>query len=162
MAVETGQPHGGIRTGKVDWLAGLIGGLLATVPFVLLQFALGAEGGIAMAIPAMYGIEGPALGVGTGIHLFHGAVLGALYAGLVSVSPLRTYAAEIGGGVGLGVAYGVLTTVVFAAVVMPVWLYVVGFQATLHVPDFSVPSLVLHIIYGVALGVLYPLLNRLT
>jgi hypothetical protein len=160
MATRAGQSTETVRTGAIHWPAGIAGGVLGTAVFTTLQFALGATGSVAMAIPAMYGIAGPAMGVGVAFHLFHGSVLGVLYAGLVSVPRLRGHAATLRGGSILGVAYGVLTTVAFAAIVMPVWLSTVGFPTAPPLPDLSVPSLVFHVAYGVVLGTTYPVLSR--
>lgn len=58
------------------------------------------------------------------IHLLHGAVLGVVFAAAVSIGPLRQYADRISTGTVLGLVYGVLTTVVLAGVVLPIWLSV--------------------------------------
>jgi hypothetical protein len=39
---------------------------------------------------------------------------------------------------------------------MPVWLGTVGFPAAPPLPNFAVPSLLWHLVYGVALGLVYP------
>jgi len=146
-----------LNTNEINWIAGSVSGIFGTVAFMLIQFAIGATGSMEMAIPAMYGIAGPALGVGAALHLIHGAVLGVLYASVVSGAGLRRYATTIRGGPPAGVAYGVLTTLVFAAVVMPLWLGAVGFPAAPPVPNFSLPSLGFHTVYGVVLGTVYAL-----
>lgn len=148
-----------VSTGEIDWVAAAIAGVVATVAFGTLQHATGNVGAIKAAFPAMYGL-GPSLAVGWAIHLFHGAVLGLVYAAVASTGLLRGYAGRIVGGVGLGIAYGVLTTVVLAWILLPIWLNAVGFiPQTPPLPNVNPDSLVWHLVYGVVLGVLYPVLS---
>jgi len=57
--------------------------------------------------------------------------------------------------VGAGAVWGVVTWVVLAALLMPVWLSVVGSPASPPFPNFAPPSLLWHLVYGVALGGVY-------
>jgi hypothetical protein len=147
------------ETGKINWGWAALAGVLGTVAFGALQHATGGAGAIEVAFPALYGL-GPSLAVGWGIHLFHGAVLGLVYAAIVSVGPLQQYARRVGGGVVVGLLYGVVTTVALAWLLMPIWLGAVGFPGAPPLPNVSTNSLVGHAVYGIVLGVLYPVLTR--
>jgi hypothetical protein len=149
----------GAGTGAIDWQWAALAGVLGTVAFGTLQHLTGGAGTIEVAFPALYGL-GPSLAVGWGIHLFHGAVLGLVYAAIVSVGPLQPYARRVSGGVVLGLLYGVVTTVALAWLLMPVWLGAVGFPSPPPFPNVSVNSLVGHALYGLGLGVLYPVLSQ--
>jgi hypothetical protein len=148
------QADARIDATTVDWQRAALAGVVGTVVFGLLQHATGGAGAIRAAFPALYGLA-PSLAVGWTVHLAHGAVLGVVYAGLVSVAPLRPHAGRLGGAVVLGAAYGVVTTVALAWVLMPVWLSSIGFPMAPPFPNVGVTSLVGHLVYGVVLGVLY-------
>jgi hypothetical protein len=62
--------------------------------------------------------------------------------------------------VAAGVGYGVVAWVVLAALVMPVWLGAVGFPNAPPFPNFAVPSLLWHLVYGVVLGAVVVALER--
>lgn len=145
-----------ISGGEIKWVAAIVAGLVGTLGFGLLFHAIGQTGLMAMVIPAMYGIQGPSLAIGWALHLFHGAVLGLVYAGVCSFGPLREHAGRLTGGIALGAGYGVVTTVVLAGIVLPVWLSTVGFPNPPALLSISTPGLVGHLVYGVLLGALYP------
>lgn len=107
---------------------------------------------IAVAIPSLYTLAPPQNPLaGFVVHVSHGAVLGVVFAGLVGAADLDAP----GRLVGAGVAWGVATWVVFAALVMPVWLGAVGSPASPPVPNFAPPSLLWHAVYGLVLGGVY-------
>jgi uncharacterized membrane protein YagU involved in acid resistance len=104
------------------------------------------------AIPAMYGLSG--IASGWGVHLFHSAVLGLVFAaGLRAVPSLADTRVK---ALGAGVAYGVVLWIVLAALVMPVWLGAVGFPAVPPLPNLNPMSLVGHVVYGAVLGAAFP------
>jgi uncharacterized membrane protein YagU involved in acid resistance len=119
---------------------------------------------ITTAIPAMYGIEGPAMTAGWLLHIFHGVVLGLAYVALVQVGPLADIATRLGGSLGLGVAYGVVTTALLPVLVMPVWLAAVGFAMAPPFPNLAVPgtleTLVGHVVYAIPVALAYALAAR--
>lgn len=131
------------------WPAAIIGGLIASV-IMGGMLLMKMRGVLAMAIPAMYGIEGPALLVGFGLHLFHGAVLALGFAALAHVVP--GVVDSIGKSLVAGVGYGILVWVVAAAIVMPIWLSTAGFPQAPPLPNFNPMSLIAHIVYGAVLG----------
>ncbi len=115
---------------------------------------------IAKAIPALYGMDG--LVVGWIAHLFHSLVLGLVFGAIVTSLPaLREYANQVTTSAGLGIAYGVVVWIIAAAIVMPIWLSAVGFPGAPPLPNFNPMSLLGHVVYGVILGALFPIvLNR--
>lgn len=131
---------------------GVAAGFVGSAVMAAVMFVMGAIPVLAGAIPGLYTLAPPATpAAGVGIHLVHGAVLGVVFAGFVTAagieSPVSTVAA--------GVAYGVVTWVVLAALLMPVWLSAVGFPKAPEVPNFAVPSLLWHVIYGVVTGAVF-------
>jgi uncharacterized membrane protein YagU involved in acid resistance len=144
-----------------EWLAGAVGGFVGSIAFGLLMMYVIPAPMLAVVIPAMYGIEGPAFLTGWAIHQFHGVVLGLTYVALVRATPVRDAARDRTGALGLGVAYGVLTTVVLAVLVMPAWLGAVGFAGAPPFPNVSYPgtllSLVGHVVYAIPVAVAYAL-----
>jgi len=146
-----------------EWVAGAVGGFVGSIAFgLMMMYAIPAPM-LAVVIPAMYGIEGPAFLAGWAFHQFHGVVLGLAYVALVRSTPGRIgrLARDRTGALGLGVAYGVLTTVVLAVLVMPVWLGVVGFAGAPPFPNVSYPgtllSLLGHVVYAIPVAVAYAL-----
>lgn len=164
MATETQTSRVAESLTASSWAAGAVGGFIGSILFgLLMQFVMPAPS-LEMAIPAMYGIAGPALLAGWVLHLFHGVVLGLAYVALVQLKPLRDPARRIGGAVGLGVGYGVLTTILLAGFVMPIWLSAVGFPGAPPLPNIAIPdtimSLVGHIVYAVPVALAYALVMR--
>ena len=140
-----------------DWragvLAGLAGSLVMGVLITLMNPAV-----IAGAMAGLYGLAPPPNGVvGWVAHMSHGAVFGVVFAALVGV---LGYDDSVGRSAGLGVAYGVVVWVVAAALVMPLWLQAVGFPNAPPFPNFAIPSLLWHVVYGVVLGGTYAALRN--
>jgi uncharacterized membrane protein YagU involved in acid resistance len=143
-----------VSTGNGNWKAGVGGGLLGATVMGALVLVMNAPT-LAVAIPSLYALAPPPNpGVGLAVHLSHGAVLGVVFAGLVGVFDLDSTKARLG----LGVAWGVATWVVLAALLMPVWLGVVGSPASPPFPNFAMPSLLWHVVYGLVLGGAYVVL----
>ncbi|MHC3438653.1 hypothetical protein ACYJ1Y_11290 [Natrialbaceae archaeon A-gly3] len=161
MATETHvtNPIGNVT--PTDWAAGAVGGFVGSVLFgLIMQYVIPAPM-LEMAIPAMYGIEGPALLAGWAIHQFHGVVLGLAYVALVQFDPLSGPATRVGSAIGLGIGYGVVTTVLLAVLVMPVWLSILGFPGAPPFPNIAIPgtlvSLLGHVVFAVPVAVAYAL-----
>jgi len=159
MATETGNA---VESGTVtneQWAAGAVGGFLGSIPFGLMMMYVMPPPLLETVIPAMYGIEGPALAAGWAIHEFHGVVLGLTYVALVQFGGLEDTAKEWGGALTLGVVYGILTTIVLAVLVMPVWLRVVGFPAAPPFPNVSIPGTIVstvgHVVYALPVAIAY-------
>jgi hypothetical protein len=145
---QTGRQTRALRG---NWTAGAVGGIVGAFGMGLLMLAMNADV-IAVAIPSLYALTPPPnVPLGMGVHLFHGAVLGIVFAGLVGALDVRS----TGRVVGLGLAWGVLTWIVFAALLMPVWLSAAGSPADPPFPNFAPPSLLWHLVYGLLLGGVY-------
>lgn len=85
------------------------------------------------------------------VHLFHGTVLGLVFVAVVGYFDLRSAEKVVGGGM----AWGLVTWAVLAALIMPLWLSAVGSPASPPFPNFAIPSLFWHLVYGVVLGGVY-------
>ena len=136
-----------------DWKAGTIGGISGAAVMAVLISVMNAavlEG----AIPALYGLSGGV--AGWTVHLAHGAVLGVVFAAIVQSGLVGRSA---GASVGLGLLYGASIWVALAALVMPLWLQAVGFPMAPPFPNFAVPSLLWHLVYGGVLGIAYAALR---
>ncbi|MFB6119253.1 histidine kinase [Halosegnis sp.] len=137
-----------IDTG-ISWQRGVLAGLAGGLAMTALMLAMGATPVIAGAIPGLYGLAlPPNLLAGIVVHLSHGAVLGVVLAGLVSAIDLDAAAAIVS----TGVVYGVVTWLLLAALVMPLWLSAVGFAMAPPFPNFAPPSLLWHVTYGAVAG----------
>ncbi len=150
MSTET-RTTDGVETDGLpgNWKAGVAGGLAGGVVFGLLMTAM-MTNVLEMAIPVMYGIEGPAGELGWLIHMGHSAVLGVVFAAVVGFARLsgstRTLLA--------GLVYGLVLWLVLATFVMPAWVGAMGPMAP-PVPDFNPMSGVGHAVFGLVLGGVY-------
>jgi len=145
MATETAT---GRSIELVDWQRGTVGGIVGATAMAVLVSLMNPPT-LSAAIPALYGLSGGI--AGWVVHLSHGAVLGVVFAagwGALDVE-------GVGATVGAGLAWGVLTWAGLAALVMPVWLSTVGFAGAPPFPNFAVPSLLWHVVYGGVLGGAY-------
>lgn len=155
MSTETRTETGTTTDTTLEpWQAGLLGGIAGGVVFGAMMSVMMTPV-IEMAIPALYGIEGPAGLAGWVIHMSNSAILGVVFGALVGASDLS----GTGTLAGVGLAYGIALWVVLAAVVMPIWLGVVGFPGAPPLPNFNPMSMTGHAVYGVVLGVVYAALR---
>lgn len=153
--------------GPWDWVRGAVGGFIGSVAFGLMMAFVMPPPLLEVVIPNMYGIDAtpdaPAHLAGWFFHLFHGVVLGLVYVAYVEYPSVADWKEPrtIGGGVVHGIIWGVVTTIVFAVLVMPIWLQVVGFPNAPSFPNVGFPatlvSLIGHIVYAVPLGIFYAL-----
>lgn len=157
MSTETERPAGvDAATGAASLKGGVVAGLAGTVVMGVLMWFMN-DAVIAVAIPGLYTLAPPPNPVaGWAIHLFHGAVFGAVFAGLVGLDALPDVTGSVGRSVGLGIAYGVAVWAVAAALLMPLWLSAVGFPEPPSFPNFAPPSLLWHVAFGLVLGAVYP------
>jgi len=133
------------------WQAGVLGGIAGAAVMGALVVVMKAST-VGVAIPSMYGLAPPKNALaGLVVHLSHGAILGVVFAGLVGVIGADSTRTQVG----IGAAWGVVTWLVLAALVMPVWLGAVGSPASPPLPTFAPPSLLWHVVYGVVLGGVY-------
>ncbi|PHQ46131.1 histidine kinase [Halorubrum sp. C3] len=151
MATET-VTSTDVSTETGNWKAGVAGGLVGGLVFGAMMSAM-TPGVLRMAIPAMYGIEGPAGALGWAIHMSHGAVIGLGFAAVAGLRP--ELGDSVGAGLGVGAGYGLLVWVALAVVAMPIWRGAVGFPGAPPLPNVGVESLVGHVLYGAVLGGVY-------
>ncbi|WP_255151736.1 DUF6789 family protein [Halorarius halobius] len=151
MSTET-RRETGIETGEDAWRGGVVAGIAGAVVMSVLMLAMGATNIIAGAIPGLYTLAPPPTpAVGLFVHISHGAVLGVVFAGIVEAADLQEPRTVVAAGVG----YGAVTWLLLAALVMPLWLSAVGFPAAPPFPNFAVPSLLWHVVYGVVTGAVF-------
>lgn len=159
MTTETRTASATVEATSRQWAAGAVGGFVGSIPFGLMMMYVMPPPMLEIAIPAMYGIEGPALAAGWAIHQFHGVVLGLSYVALVEFGGLQGTARSRSGAIGLGVVYGVVTTGLLAVLVMPIWLGALGFPGAPPFPNLAVPGTILstvgHIVYALPVTVAY-------
>lgn len=153
MSVETESANeSGVEL--IDWQAGVVGGILGAAAMAIAVSAMNPPT-LSMAIPGLYGLSGGI--AGWVVHLSHGATLGVVFAAIVGPDGLSL--GSTGKYVGAGAVWGVVTWALLAAIIMPVWLGAVGFPNAPPLPNFAVPSLLWHLIYGIVLGAVYPTLR---
>jgi len=149
------EPTGAVRDSKA-WQhgmeAGLIGGLVMGVLFSLLMPPV-----IENAIPALVGLSGGI--AGWLVHMSISAVFGVVFAGALTQPRLAAVVESLGGGVSLGLAYGVILWIVAAGFVMPLWLSTVGFPAPPPLPNLGLMGLFTHLVFGLVLGGSYHYLH---
>lgn len=144
-----------------NWRGAVVAGLAGAAAMGVLISVMNAAV-LAVAIPGLYGLAPPANGVaGWAVHLSHGAVLGVVFAAVLSIPALREATDSTRRTVIAGLVYGVVIWVVLAALVMPVWLGAVGFPSPPPFPNFAVPSLLWHLVYGAVLGAVFPAVEDL-
>ncbi|MFH5797382.1 histidine kinase [Haladaptatus sp. CMAA 1911] len=134
------------------WLGAIIAGLAGGVAMGIFLLVLSPDA-LTTVIPALYGQQGAV--AGWIVHLFNSAVLGLVFAAVVSLTSLRRYTDSESATIGLGAVYGVVLWVITGSIVLPLWLQAVGVAGAPAVPTFALPSLVWHLAYGVVLGAVY-------
>ncbi|MFW6384777.1 MAG: histidine kinase [Halodesulfurarchaeum sp.] len=150
MATETGR-HVRTEFQVLDWKAGALGGIAGAIVMGALMLVMN-EAVITVAIPSLYLlVPPPSVLQGMGVHVFHGAALGIVFAGVIQALGVESTSKVVG----LAILWGVVIWVTLAALLMPVWLGVVGSPASPPFPNFAPPSLLWHVVYGLVLGGVY-------
>jgi hypothetical protein len=150
MATTTAEAT---RTGgsSGNWQAGVVGGIAGALAMGGLVLAMNTPT-LAVAIPSLYALAPPPNpGIGMVVHVSHGAVLGVIFAGIVGLLDVETPTKTVA----IGIGWGTATWIGLAALLMPVWLSAVGSPASPPFPNFAVPSLLWHVVYGGVLAVVY-------
>lgn len=143
-----------------DWTRGVLGGFFGAIPFgFIMLYAMNAPV-LEMIIPAMYGVEGPALVIGWLLHLFHGTILGIGYVTFFETTEFvhQDTLQSIGGGIRFGVLWGFMVMVLMVVLIMPIWLNIVGFAEAPPFPNVgsgTILSLLGHVIWAIILGMTY-------
>lgn len=150
--------------GPWDWVRGAVGGFLGSVAFGIMMAFIMPPPLLEVVIPNMYGFgttpDSPALLAGWAFHQFHGTVMGLMYVAYVEHPSVANWSdpRTIGGAVLHGIIWGIITTLVFAVIVMPIWLQAVGFPEAPPFPNIGPGTLMStlgHIVYAVPLGIFY-------
>jgi uncharacterized membrane protein YagU involved in acid resistance len=128
------------------WVIGAISGFLGGSLFG----AMMAASPMMVDVASLFGLEDPA--AGWLIHLCISIVFAWGYLSVVSLDQFEPYAQRPSTGAGLGLVYGVFLWFVGATIVMPLWL-----TGQFGI-DANFVSFVGHLVYGVLLGVTYPVL----
>ena len=137
----------------MEWL--VAGGLAGGLAGLLLSVVVPSQDMMPM-VAALYGLEGVVWG--WVFHLLHSIAFGVIFAIVArAVRGVTEGAGELLASSILGAVYGALTWLIFAAFVMPTWIGAVTDMAP-PTPDWNTLSLVAHVVYGAALGVLLPVL----
>ncbi|MDV6012188.1 hypothetical protein [Haloechinothrix sp. LS1_15] len=132
-------------------VAGGIAGVLFAVVMVPPEF-------IPM-VGALYGFEGSMI-AGWIFHLLHSIFFGLVFVGLTrAVRPLARIVEGFPTGAIPGAVFGIVVWLIFAAFVMPAWIGGVT-DMDPPVPDWNALSFIGHIVYGAAVGAIYPVMHR--
>ncbi len=150
----------------LDWtIGGALGGALGAVAFGVVLW-LFDPGVVAVAIPAIYGLETTGV-VGWTIHVAHGIVLGLVFGFLVtrpSILQFLQMHAETDAltqtglrlrTIGAGFVFGLAIWAILPVLVLPVWAEVLGAEAAGEFPRGAVESLVSHLVFGIVLGLVF-------
>ena len=157
MSTETEAAEPDYEMSFLQLVIGAIGGTLGALLFgLIIEFGV-SDLTIAIAIPSVYGIEGP-LPVGAwGIHLFNGSILGMLYAIAVHYEPFSRYARSYRGSTALGIAFWIVLAAL-VALILPVWSRVgMGGLADLPAitPGVVVATIGGHVLFGLVVSLTY-------
>lgn len=136
------------------WVGGVAAGLVAGAVMAAMLTAQSTPT-IARAIPALYGLSG--LAAGWGIHLVHSALFGVAFAGVVNTLGVTSRPKTLAAGVTAGVVVWFLG----AALLMPAWLAAVGFPKAPALPNIAPSKLVGHVVWGLVLGAVFPVVRDL-
>ena len=153
------------QVGPWDWVRGAFAGFVGSVAFGLFMAFIMPPPMLDVVIPNLYGIEAtpnnPAPGIGWFFHQFHGLMMGLGYVAYVEYPSVADWfePRSLSGGLVHGLSWGVITTVVFPIIVMPLWLQAAGFPKAPPFPNVGFPATLLgligHFVYAVPLGILY-------
>ena len=126
-------------------IAGIVGGLAGGVLFGAMMQMMG----MIEMIGGLVGQETAA--VGWAVHLGISALFGLVYAVTFGV-----LSSSWGRAVGFGAVYGVIWWVLGALLIMPAWMG----MPVLQVGAMQIQSLIGHLVFGVALGVVFQALAQ--
>ncbi|MFP8955943.1 hypothetical protein ACLI4Y_04385 [Natrialbaceae archaeon A-CW3] len=159
--------------GRLGWpISGAIGGAIGALAFGLLVWLVDPAV-IETTIPGAYGLESTGL-IGWAIQLVHGAVLGLLFAFVVTrqsiLGVLRTsvetdalartsLAARLAAA---GFVFGLAVWAVLPVIVLPVIAGVIGTEQAAEFPGLAAEGLVGHLLFGTVLGIVFALTTDLS
>lgn len=108
-------------------------------------------------IPRIVGLSGAV--PGWIVHLLVATVFGGGYAALATETSFVERSPSVLWDAALGLGYGFVVWIVAMAAVMPLWLEAVGTVETLPVPWLNPMPLMAHLVYGLVVGVVFPLVE---
>ncbi|MDY6780870.1 MAG: hypothetical protein SV760_10120, partial [Halobacteria archaeon] len=151
---ERGARKAEAGVGASTWASAGVAGMLGGIGMgLVMQFVMG----IMPVVGALYGSKGVA--TGWLAHLFHSLVFSLVFAAGVSFDPVKKHAGEFPESVGVGAGYGVVLWVFGGVFMFPIWLSSAGLPGP-GVPAVNPVALGAHLVYGVVVGVTYPLILR--
>jgi len=136
---------------------GAVAGVLATIAMGVAISVMQLET-LQSAIAGLYG-QGGNLLAGWVAHLAHGTVFGIAFAGILSDPGLHRLTEWRWKTALAGLVFGLLLALVGAGFIMPVWLSAIGAAAVPPVPNVTVGLVIWHVIYGVVLGAVFPVVE---
>lgn len=139
------------------WKGGGIAGLLATVAMGV-AISLMHLPTLQIAIAGLYGQSGN-LGAGWVAHGAHGTLFGMVFALVLSDPGLYRLTDWYWKTILAGVTFSMMLAVVGAGIIMPIWLGFSGFSTPPQIPNVTVPVLIWHLVYGLVLGGIFPVLG---
>ena len=139
------------------WKGGGVAGLLATLVMGVFISVMNLPT-LQLAIAGLYGQTGN-LVAGWFAHLAHGTLFGMIFALVLSDPGLYRVTEWYWKTTVAGVVFGMMLAIVGAGIIMPIWLGFAGFPTPPSIPNVTVPMLIWHLIYGLVLGGLFPVLE---
>jgi len=144
---------------RITWgaAAGLVAGLVFGMMMQMMNAPTPDGGQMPMMAMVAMVVGSSNIAVGWLYHLFNSAVIGAIFGWLFGTRTL-----SVGSGAGWGALYGMAWWVLGAQILMPVALGMPPFAPVMMPPMHMVAagSLMGHVIYGLILGGLFPVLMR--
>lgn len=165
MSVNEGrdQERGNDTTSPFEttwaWKGGGLAGFLATIVMGAFITAMNLPT-LQLAIAGLYGQSGD-LAAGWFAHLAHGTLFGMLFALVLSDPGLYKVTDWHWKTVVAGAVYGLMLAIAGAGIIMPIWLGFAGFPTPLSIPNVTVPMLIWHLIYGLVLGGIFPVVEEI-
>lgn len=157
MATEEATLFAGDSLDGRRWVVAAGSGVVGALLFgALAEFALPGAA-LVTSISAVYGSAGPGPVAAWGLHLFHGAVLGLVFAAAVQDRRLGRHTYEYWNSLGLGVAVGAIITVGVVALAAALTLSQVvdaGFGFVLTPSGFAA-VVIGHLVFGVTLSLIH-------
>ncbi|MFB6186850.1 MAG: hypothetical protein ABEI06_04320 [Halobacteriaceae archaeon] len=137
-------------------LDGGIAGIISGVITGLILYLGINENIISKAVPAMIGLRGQQAVIGWILYLITSVIVGLVYAWIDMRVNLTEYTRTISSGIISGAIYGVAVWLIFAVVVIPLWLStVVEFADSPSFPFISGLALIGYVIFGLIIGGVY-------
>lgn len=157
MATDEATLYAGDSIDGRRWVVGAGGGVIGALLFGALAVYALPEAALVTSISAVYGSAGPGPVAAWGLHLFHGAILGIVFAAAVQHRRLGTYTYNYWTSVGLGAAYGAVITVGVVALAAVLTMSNVlassfGFVVT---PSGFAAVAIGHLIFGMTLSLIH-------